>query len=207
MTNIDIQKLAVDGLWEKSINMDWQDLFSNSVEYGEAGQVEIILPHPDENVLDDYWYDWADHCESLEDGLAEFEEQTIGVETGYDQWTDSLHPVMNYAYPVDLRYGAGPREVATKIQELAGCVTLIEIDGKHYLALTGGGMDLSPQICMAYIACGVMPPLQFLRDLPRFAGSKTAPILLQAMERASEVLRFSADQLDQHKTTLEEWEG
>lgn len=83
-------------------------------------------------------------------------------------------PMMNYYYPLPA-FDDDPEEAQGK---LAGvCVTLVRLtncdfepDGEGYaLALTGGGMDLSWDICEAYIRLGYAPPLHFSR-LPQFAG-------------------------------------
>ena len=81
-------------------------------------------------------------------------------------------PMMNYFYPVKLA-GIGRNvsdyceEAARKIAHLPLCVVEFE-DGRTALALTGGGMDLSWEICEAFIALGYFPPLHFC-DLPRMS--------------------------------------
>lgn len=74
-------------------------------------------------------------------------------------------PMMNYWYPVKL---ADCEDAAWLIAHLPLCVVEFE-DGRTGLALTGGGMDLSWEICEAFIALGYFPPLHFC-DLPRMAG-------------------------------------
>lgn len=74
-------------------------------------------------------------------------------------------PQMNYFYPVRL---SDCEEAAELIRHLPLCVVEFE-DGKTALALTGGGMDLSWEICEAFIALGYFPPLHFC-DLPRMGS-------------------------------------
>lgn len=79
-------------------------------------------------------------------------------------------PAMNYYYPLpDTRWE--PIEAATKIADLPLCVVQLD-DGDLALALTGGGMDLSWEICEAFLRLGYMPPLHFC-DLPRMAGHRS----------------------------------
>jgi hypothetical protein len=76
-------------------------------------------------------------------------------------------PVMNYWYAVDLSKVSDPDEAAKLIADLPLCV--VEIEGQYGLALTGGGMDLSWEICEAYTRLGQLPPVHFC-DLPRMSG-------------------------------------
>ncbi len=91
------------------------------------------------------------------------------------EWKDGYWPMMNAVWPIALPYGADAEEIAGRIEQVAGCVSLVAFDEdsddapsgcpEHALALTGGGMDLSPQLAVAYVAAGVVPPLRMLRNL------------------------------------------
>jgi len=82
-------------------------------------------------------------------------------------------PLMSYFYPLPGFDPDDPQEAAKKLKGLPLClVALIDCDGEPRewgMALTGGGMDLSWQICHAYIRMGYLPPLAFC-NLPQFAG-------------------------------------
>jgi hypothetical protein len=78
-------------------------------------------------------------------------------------------PMMAYWYPIE---GINPEEAARKIAHLPLCVVQFE-DERTGLALTGGGMDLSWEICEAFVALGYWPPLHFC-DLPRMSGRGTS---------------------------------
>jgi hypothetical protein len=71
-------------------------------------------------------------------------------------------PMMNYYYPVDLDDEV---EAAKLIVDTPLCV--VKVNGQTGLALTGGGMDLSWEICEAFVRLGFVPPSHFCRDLPR----------------------------------------
>ncbi len=75
-------------------------------------------------------------------------------------------PMMNYFYPCDrITF-----DDAEKLKDLPLCIVCL--DNEEYgLALTGGGMDLSWEICEAYILLGYLPPIHFC-DLPAMAGKK-----------------------------------
>ena len=77
-------------------------------------------------------------------------------------------PMMNYLYPLD---DVRADWAAEQIRDLPLCIITAgdcsnEVEG---MALTGGGMDLSWEICEAYMRLGYLPPARFC-DLPRMAG-------------------------------------
>ena len=84
-------------------------------------------------------------------------------------------PMMNFAYelPVCSYMNFDPEEAAIKIADLPLCI--VQRDDKFYLALTGGGMDLSWEICTAYLRLGFLPPVRFA-DLPRMSGRGTSKV-------------------------------
>lgn len=83
-------------------------------------------------------------------------------------------PMMNYWYPIDeqdsetrpFARSFNPVDAAGKLNDLPLCVVLV--NGEYGLALTGGGMDLTWEICAAFIRLGMAPPLHFC-DLPAMA--------------------------------------
>ena len=82
-------------------------------------------------------------------------------------------PMMNYFWPLP-DFDGNIEEAAQKLNNahVALCLvwTLDEYEAEEYgLALTGGGMNLSWDICRAYMVLGFMPPLAAC-DLPDFAG-------------------------------------
>lgn len=101
---------------------------------------------------------WARLIELFEIDAEAFEQDDVEND---DQWL----PLMNYAYPL-------PRGVRStdSWHRIMSCTTIVVIDGKDYLALTGGGMDLTWEICEAYINCGYWPPAYFAGRLPKMSG-------------------------------------
>lgn len=67
---------------------------------------------------------------------------------------DSAEPMMNYAYPL---YSEPSEEDILKVVRKTN-LTVMEKDGEFFLALCGGGMDLSQDIGLAYIYCGERIP-------------------------------------------------
>jgi hypothetical protein len=76
--------------------------------------------------------------------------------------------MMNYWYPVEsIDDDDDAVSAAVAIRDLPLCV--VRVGNDYGMALTGGGMDLSWDICAAYVALGCLPPAHFA-DLPSFAG-------------------------------------
>lgn len=98
-------------------------------------------------------------------------------------------PVMSFVWPFghdDSPRGVDLAEGQALIADLPVClvhwVDLAETP-RVGLALTGGGMDLSPQIAEAYVRLGYLPPAA-LAPLPDFAGREHDPALVAAVERS-----------------------
>jgi hypothetical protein len=109
-------------------------------------------------------------------------------------------PMMNYWYPVEsIDDDADAVSAAIAIDGLPLCV--VRVGNDYGLALTGGGMDLSWDICAAYVATGSLPPAHFA-DLPSFAGGHgERPEVAAAMIRS---LRITAERAQRALTRLTE---
>lgn len=148
---------------------------------------------------DDAWEYWeAVQCEECEAWIV----QTYYREEAHndlDEDTDcegyvpgSEGPMMNYWYPLtgEESFGqqADEEELALEIRHLPLCV--VRVGGELGLALTGGGMDLSWEICEAYMCLGHLPPYHFC-DLPAMSGrgeSEGDRQIIAACKRTCEIL-------------------
>lgn len=114
-------------------------------------------------------------------------------------------PMMNYYYPLP-RFTDDPGDAALLIADLPLCIVRFE-DGSGYgLALTGGGMDLSWEICEAYIRLGYLPPIHFA-GLPRMAEqTKKAQLLtVSAMRKSLEITKQRAAYALNDLDGIEDW--
>lgn len=75
-------------------------------------------------------------------------------------------PRMNFIYPLPDTFVV-PHDFRKKLNNTT-IVYMMEED-RYYLALTGGGMDMSWEICESYINLGFLPPAHFA-TLPQIAG-------------------------------------
>lgn len=117
-------------------------------------------------------------------GLLEDVDEENAEETWRDEVTQRMQdgedyaPMMNYLYPLP-GLDHEPAKAQTLIED-TNCVVVLVQDPNDdypatpYLALAGGGMDLSWDICLAYIRLGYLPPLHFC-ELPEYAGKTLDP--------------------------------
>ena len=99
-------------------------------------------------------------------------------------------PMMNYYYPISAdKYSL---ENAKALADLPVCLVWFlednHHDGKAGLALTGGGQDLSWEICEAYMILGYLPPIHFT-DLPDMAGLRMTRRVRRILSACQESLR------------------
>lgn len=82
---------------------------------------------------------------------------------------DSAVPMMNYAYPLHCHYDINDSEDLKKILKVVRetCLTVMynTEEDAYYLALCGGGMDLSQDIAYAYFILGRWIPFALLIDV------------------------------------------
>lgn len=78
-------------------------------------------------------------------------------------------PMMNYYYPIDFKPVGGIAEAAIALRNLP--LVPVTIGDNEAIALSGGGMDLSIEICIGYMKLGYLPPVHF-SGIPHFAGAK-----------------------------------
>lgn len=146
--------------------------FDFGIGYGERW--EVIWPNFDADTavefLDDNWYEFEPAPEDPDDWNQEriSQAQEAASESG------TFEPMMNFLYP--LPHYDGDECLDQGTLSLPACVLVrIDEDGDGCpdtvcLALSGGGMDLSWEICESYMSLGYMPPVHFAADLPRMAG-------------------------------------
>lgn len=91
---------------------------------------------------------------------------------GYHEWADTFSPMMNYVWPVMVRYGQDPEALAALLNEFCPVMSLVRF-GEHSdhcseeygFALSGGGMNLADEIATAYLCAGHVPPSELLEGL------------------------------------------
>lgn len=98
---------------------------------------------------------------------------------------DTYEPMMDYYYPLPSGFS-----VPEDIHEALDNCTLISLtdEGRYVLALNGGGMDMSWQICSTFVNLGYLPPTHFC-DLPRMKQlcDDQMKLVVAACKRSAEV--------------------
>ena len=94
-------------------------------------------------------------------------------------------PTMNFAYPL---FSEPDEEKIAKVCEETGCTVVYNLqDDNYYLALTGGGMDMSQSIALAYIIADGCIDWDFIENVyisGAFSVSeKDYQIILKELER------------------------
>lgn len=120
---------------EYSISVDWSESNEDWENEGQRVSREILEDKKHEH-----------HKEHLK-YLGYDEEPKHPEDVAYE----NNEPMMNYAYPL---YGTPTDEQIYEVIMKTNCTVMYNTEeDKHYLALTGGGMDLSQSIAFAYILC------------------------------------------------------
>ena len=177
-----IEDLYYSAIDVKPRNYDWSEGYPERWDYYAASRCE--------------------ECREIVVGKGGEQHRDIDEESdcrGYIPQNDG--PMMNYFYPLPC-FREDVYEAAKKIVDLPLCIVefMDEADEDRYaLALTGGGMDLSWEICEAYMRLGYLPPAHFA-DLPDYAGvnytrSVKHQWIINAMRRSIDGMsyRFSRD--------------
>ena len=122
-----------------------------------------------------------------------------------------IAPMMNYYYELPYYEGDPEEDQLTLYQSSANVVLVrmlnINDNGDSYaLALSGGGMDLSWDICHAYILLGYAPPLHFC-DLPDFGQDNSQEpynlILKACLQSAKFVAERATRKIEQLQSAME----
>jgi hypothetical protein len=176
-----VEGLSCEHMDAIPVNKDWTE---------EAALALDGLPQN----MDGYTYAEHETCPECDKTLvlvnqfSECRHSEIDEECGCEGYIHSEGPMMNYFYPCDFK--GSIEEAALALDGLPLCAIELS-DGTKGLALTGGGMDLSWEICEAYIALGFLPPVHFCGNLPRMSGKTLKDdgtrMVIAAAKRSAEV--------------------
>ena len=132
---------------EYSINVDWQEEYDRWENIGALAMREFYEAHPEEAEKDGHDVDG-------------------GEVTYLDEVIDDWQPMMNYAYPLICDPTRNGDEAIIKVCRET-CLTIMCKDETYYLALCGGGMNLSQSIARAYQRLETWIPLALLRKVSK----------------------------------------
>lgn len=139
LRKIRVRDLSAQAIYESVRMVDWQELLGEDYEGWKAYAVEECDEGHQQFVSAPSGNNECDCCEQM----FYFE-----------------GPAMNYFYGLP-RTPKDIEEAAKSISHLPVCLVEMK-DCEFGLALTGGGMDLSWEICESYIRLGYLPPFHFV---------------------------------------------
>ena len=145
-----IKDMSCGSIDVKPVDADWQELAgSEAAEFTEASRCET--------------------CDAVLVGGGGQPHRYADDESSCDGHVPEQEgPMMNYWYPLDIDdEGHAARTLVDT------CLCVVRVGNQTGLALTGGGMNLSWEICEAFMLLGHLPPLHFA-DLPGMAGRGTS---------------------------------
>jgi hypothetical protein len=190
LTGTDVHELLGGALWTtpRAVDLDslfrfdadgnepegeWLECFRDTANNQPARVFTVNTGRAVGVTIDEVYYDrddWSEYAESFDtDDETDSDDAPEPMsprewESMFETFEQDLQggPSFGYAYPTDgLDFDP---ETANKIADLSLC--LLSIDGDTYLALSGGGMNMSWEICAAFVALGLLPPVHFAKDLP-----------------------------------------
>lgn len=115
----------------------------------------VIRPDCDQLTREEFRRFFTDQGHELPD---EGEPSVDEFETLINEIEDEFIPVASWIWPVRLNGDLEPQHLQAILHLYAGPVCLVEIDNEYYLGLTGAGMDLSWDLCKAFMLVGNFPP-------------------------------------------------
>ena len=179
----------------RSVDYDWS-------EHDPEGDWEVVMPdfrsyerkllllYAKENSIDleEHFGGKRELKETPDEAVAEFLSE---------RWNEegSENPVMNYYYPIHIGWSgsisAEDAQFILSVNHL--CLTVVHmmddnVSDDYVLALTGGGMDLTWEICEAFCLLGQIPPSS-MSDVPDMSGrgmSKRDQWILACIKRGHE---------------------
>jgi hypothetical protein len=142
---------AIKNLWcsnigDKPREFDFGQGYGETWEYFEASRCE--------------------KCNKIVTGIFGESQHSDCEDTDCDGYVHSDGPMMNYCYPIHIE---DANEAVKLIVDLPLVIVQFTDDDGYYLALSGGGMDLSWEICEAYMRLNQLPPTHFC-NLPQISG-------------------------------------
>jgi hypothetical protein len=170
-------------------------------------RADAINVNPVYHVFDfdeDEFYEAAtcDTCGEVVENIRGEYQHHDQANTECDGWLSTSGPAMNYVYALP---GWDPSSLIGVLSErlIAHLPLCIVRDagrmGEHAygLALTGGGMNFSWEICEAYMRLGYIPPVTFAQDLPEI-GRGNSDVDQWIVKGAMESMRRAVEYHEDH---------
>jgi hypothetical protein len=175
----------------------------------------VVYPEPTLSVLENYGVAPDDLRKSGDADVPEDEDEALEYaidlfkddDSTYYEWKDTNQPMMMFIWPVD--HVSNPKALANLIEEEGLAVVYVDGTARLDLAdggtaeiehqgfmLTGGGMNLSDHLAMAYILAEYIPPDAILEDAFRNTHrDEWKSKFVKAMEQMADYYAGQSDRL------------
>jgi hypothetical protein len=176
-----------------------------------ASAIDVVPRHFDfsEGHGDTWEYRGAVRCSECGAAIladhGEEQHRDIDPASECDGYVGSDGPMMDFLYALPV--APDDDKIVEALADLPLCVITLPnaIEGEDtFLALTGGGMDMSWSIVEAYVRLGYLPPVYF--SLPSFAGATLTTNRQRIIEACEESQRVAARSAEQALARLKELE-
>ncbi len=159
---------------EYAIDVDWSEYYNSDWENEGRRVLHNSCNH--EQLENE---NWCEKCEISE---------------------DDCEPMMNYAYP--LVTTPNDEDILKVVKNT--CLTVMEKDGNYFLALCGGGMDLSQQIGLAYILIENWIPKSLIGEISKQKGLSVGGEDWKLLR--SKIIEQLKRHADDFKSRAKDWE-
>lgn len=158
-----------------------------AIQYPEPNLSDVSQYGMSPDALRDEGYDLPEDEEDPEEAL-EFAVNHFKQSDQYYEWQDGFVPVSSMLWPCDPLNDVTKLVQALNDQYVSCCFVSGELDEKEYkgFMVTGGNMNLSDHVAIAYIEAGFIPPLEVLEQAVRNTRKQEwKDRFLVALEQAS----------------------
>jgi len=170
---------------EFSISVDWSDYYSKGWENVGRSILEESCTHKTQ-----------DKSEEPETNV-----RYSGYCSECDISEDDAEPMMNYAYPLTTE--PSEEDILKVVKNT--CLTVMEKEGEYFLALCGGGMDLSQQIALAYVLIENWIPEDLISEVSTQKGLSVGGENWKLLR--SKMIKQLNNYQEKFKRKAEEWEN
>jgi hypothetical protein len=142
----------------------WDALYSQPIEFDfqTNNNWETVTPDPDDMEPEDI-HAFVNTFGDIEAySFMDADDQETYLEALIGENFDYFEPMINILYPLP---GLNMEPTTAQVRLIGLNVVIVLVDEKPYLALSACGVNLSWDICYAYITLGYHPPILF-SDLP-----------------------------------------
>ena len=171
-----------------SITIDWSEEYKNDYEKWENLGRNII----------------KDNCKHKTQDKSE-DKETNMIYSGYCEECgfseDSCYPMMNYGHILITK---PKNEDILKVVQNTNCTVMYDtINDLYYIALTGGGMDLSQDIALSYVWLENWIPEDLIKNVCKQKGFSIGKEHFEILKSA--IMEQSKDYQDNYKRLHKEW--